>query len=48
MVVNVFDYLNEFDDKKEKYDMIIFDFFVFVKSIYILENVKRGYKEINL
>ncbi len=48
VVANVFDYLNELDDKKEKYDMIILDPPAFAKSIQSLENAKRGYKEINL
>ncbi|BCS81329.1 class I SAM-dependent rRNA methyltransferase [Anaerocellum diazotrophicum] len=48
VVANVFDYLNELDDKKEKYDMIILDPPAFAKSIHTLENAKRGYKEINL
>lgn len=48
VVANVFDYLNELDDKKEKYDVVILDPPAFAKSIHTIKNAKRGYKEINL
>jgi len=45
---NAFDLLNELDDKKEKYDVVILDPPAFAKNIQSVENAKRGYKEINL
>lgn len=48
LVANVFDYLNELDDKKDRYDVVILDPPAFAKNIHAIENAKRGYKEINL
>ncbi|MEZ0535837.1 class I SAM-dependent rRNA methyltransferase [Caldicellulosiruptoraceae bacterium PP1] len=45
---NVFDYLKELDEKKEKFDVIILDPPAFAKNMAAIEGAKRGYKEINL
>ena len=45
---NVFDYLKELDQRKEKFDLINLDPPAFVKSRRQIQNALRGYKEINL
>lgn len=45
---NVFDYLKELDENKEKFDVIILDPPAFAKNMAAIEGAKRGYKEINL
>ncbi|MBR4470719.1 MAG: class I SAM-dependent methyltransferase, partial [Erysipelotrichaceae bacterium] len=44
---DVFDYLIEMEQKKEKFDVIILDPPAFTKSKNSLKNASKGYKEIN-
>lgn len=47
IVADVFDYLIEMEQKKEKFDVIILDPPAFTKSKNSLKNASKGYKEIN-
>ena len=47
LIADVFDYLNELEEKNEKFDVIILDPPAFTKSHNSIKNATKGYKEIN-
>lgn len=47
LIYDIFDYLKEMEEKKEKFDVIILDPPAFTKSKNSVKNASKGYREIN-